>query len=76
MNKLKTKSIVFTVAFLLVKNFATSARAGEFFFGEYQPGDSTNEALQAEQDFLSQFDNILVEDFEGFNVGEIASAEN
>ncbi|MDY6937348.1 MAG: PEP-CTERM sorting domain-containing protein [Cyanobacteriota bacterium] len=76
MNPFKTTSKVLGTITLLCGSIAAPAQAGNVFFGEYQIGDTVNEAAQAEQEFLVQFDDIFIEDFEGFNAGDAASREN
>lgn len=50
--------------------------SSNIFFGETKLGDSVDSAAMAEQEFLSNFDNIYTEDFENFAVGQQASEEN
>lgn len=77
MKKLTTDLTILSCISILCASFASQAQAApQIFFGESPPGDSSNAATQAEQDFLSNFDNIFVEDFERFTPGESASVEN
>ncbi len=56
---------------------STAAPAvAQVFFGETKPGDIEDLAAEAENIFLSNFDGAIVEDFEGFTVGEQASEDN
>ncbi|MGB3536256.1 MAG: PEP-CTERM sorting domain-containing protein [Microcoleaceae cyanobacterium] len=64
-----------TLVFLTA--LSTSAPAvAQVFFGETLPDDTVDEAAQVEADFLSNFDNAFVVDFEDFPVGEQASVDN
>lgn len=64
-----------TLVFFTALSTAAPAVA-QVFFGETLPGDTVDEAAQVEADFLSNFDDAFVVDFEDFPVGEQASEEN
>lgn len=69
--------IIFSgVSFLIASTTSQAQAAPKIFFGESQLGDISSAATQTERDFLSNFDNIFVEDFESFTPGESASVEN
>lgn len=56
---------------------STAAPAvAQVFFGETLPGDTVDEAAETEAEFLANFDDAFVVDFEDFIVGEQASEEN
>ncbi|MGB3402410.1 MAG: PEP-CTERM sorting domain-containing protein [Microcoleaceae cyanobacterium] len=74
---MKKFATVIGSALLFVAATTGQAQAsGNVFFGETKPGDGVDQAAQAQQDFLSNFDNIYIEDFEDFTVGEQASEQN
>lgn len=64
-------------ALVFVTALSTAAPAvAQVFFGETLPGDSVDEAAEIEADFLSNFDDAFVVDFEDLTVGQQASEEN
>jgi hypothetical protein len=74
---MKNFATVIGSALLFVAATTGQAQAsGNIFFGETKPGDDVDLAAQAQQDFLSNFDNIYTEDFEDYTLGQQASEEN
>lgn len=60
----------------LVLAIGSTANAGNLYFGEDAPNTGTNFAREAELNFLSNFNEVYTEDFEGFTTGMTSPVDN